>query len=109
MVQFFACYSACQNPHDGKDKLAGGTLNEESDRPTPAPTTIHAPTPAIAPIIAPLVASDPADSFVVRYSEDDLQRIVRTIFEARPLFFLALASVPLPSLCKMVNLVNTQG
>ena len=79
MAQSFARRSPCQNPHDGKDKLAGGTPTEGSDRRTPAPAASRAPTPAVAPVVAPLAASGSADSSVVRYLEDDLQRIFRTV------------------------------
>ena len=79
-----------------KDKLTGGTPTKDSNRCIPASITTHAPTFAIALIIAPLVASDSADSSIVTYSEDNLERIVRTIFEARPLPLPALAPVPAP-------------
>ena len=85
MAQSSACRSPCQNPHDGKDELAGGTPTEGSDRRTPAPAASRAPTPAVAPVIAPLAAFGSADSSVVRYSEDDLQRIFRTVLDSKPL------------------------
>ena len=71
MAQSSACHNPRQNPHNGKDKLAGGTSTEGSDRRTPAPGAPHAPTPAVAPVVAPLAASSSTDSSVVRYSKDD--------------------------------------
>ena len=72
MAQSSARCSPRQNPHNGKDKLAGGTLTKRNDRRTPTPAATRAPTPAVAPVIAPLAASCSADSSVVKYSEDDL-------------------------------------
>ena len=76
--------SSCQNLHDGKEKLAGGTPTEGSNHCTLAPTAIRAPTPAAALVVAPLAASSSANSSVVRYLEDDLQRIFRTILNCKP-------------------------
>ena len=74
MAQFSACCNPCQNPlFDIEDELASRTPIESSNRCTPAPTTTHAPTLAVALIVAPFAAFGSADSFVVRYSEDDLQ------------------------------------
>ena len=92
MTQCSARCSPCQNPHDGKDKLAGGTPIEGNDHRTPVPVPSRAPTPAVASVVAPLVASDSADSSVVKYSEDDLQQILKTFLDSRP-----LASVPAPA------------
>ena len=85
MARSSARRSPRQNPHDGEDELAGGTPTEGSDRCTPAPAASRAPTPAVAPGIAPLAASGFADSSVVRYLKDDLQRILRTVLDSRPL------------------------
>ena len=83
MVQSSACRSPCQNPHHGENKLAGGTLNEDSNCCTPAPAATLAPTPAASIVVAPFAASGSADSFVVRYLEDDLQRILRIVLDFR--------------------------
>ena len=83
MSQSSVCCNLCQNPHNGKDELAGRTPTKGSDRRTPVSAVTRAFTPAVAPVIALLVVSGPADSSVVRYLEDDLQQIVRTIFEAK--------------------------
>ena len=79
-----ACRSLCQNPYDGKDELAGGTPTDCSNRRTPAPVATCAFTSAAAIVLAPLIASGSADSFAVRYSEDDLQLIVKTVLDFRP-------------------------
>ena len=92
MARSFACRSPCQNPHDGKDELAGGIFTEGSDRRTPAPAASRGPTPAIALVVAPLAASGSADSSMVRYLEDDLQQILRTVLDSRP-----LAPIPAPA------------
>ena len=84
MARSSARRSPRQNPHDGEDELAGGTPTEGSDRRTPAPAASRAPTPAVAPVIAPLAASGLANSSVVRYLEDDLQRILRIVLDSRP-------------------------
>ena len=96
MTRFSACQSPRQNPHDGKDEFAGGNFTEGSDRRTPPSAATHASIPFVTPIIAPLAASGSANSFVIRYLKDDLQRIVKTIFEGRPLFLPAPASVLAP-------------
>ena len=80
---------------DGQDKLVGGNSTKGSDHCTPALGAICAPIPAVASVVAPLVAFGFANSFIIRYSEDDLQRIVKTIPEARPLS--PSASVPVPA------------
>ena len=85
MAWSFAYRSPWQNPHNGKDELAGKTPTEGSNCCTPAPAAIRAPTPAAALIIAPLVASGSADSSVIRYSEDDLQQILKTVLDSRSL------------------------
>ena len=83
-----------QNLYDNKDKLASWTPTEGSNCRTPAPTTTRAPISAVASVVAPLVASGFTDSSMVRYLEDDLQRIVKTILEARLLLALPLAPIP---------------
>ena len=92
MAQSSACRSPRQNLHNGKDKLGGRTPTEGSDRRTLAPTASRAPTPAVTPIVAQLATSGSANSSVVRYLEDDLQRILRTVLDSRP-----LALVPAPA------------
>ena len=92
MAQSSACRSPCQNLHDGEDKLAGGTPTKGSDRCIPAPAASRALTPAVAPVVTPFAASGSANSSVVRYSEDDLQWILRTVLDFRP-----LAPIPAPS------------
>ena len=84
MAQSSARRSSRQNLYNGENKLAGGTPTKGSDRCTLAPAATRAPTPAIAPIVAPLIASGPVNFFLVRYSEDDLQRIFRTVLDFRP-------------------------
>ena len=96
MAQSSVCCSLCQNYYDGKDKLAAKMPTKSSNRCTPAPAATRALTPAAAPVVVPLVAFRFANSSMVRYLEDNLQRIVRTIFEARPLLSLAPAPVPAP-------------
>ena len=91
MARSSARYSPCQNPYNGENELVGGTPTEGSDRRTPALATSRAPTPAVAPFVAPLAASGSADSSVVRYLEDDLQRILKIVLDSRP-----LAPVPAP-------------
>ena len=98
MAQSSVCCSPCQNLHNGKDKLAGKTPTKGSNRCTPAPATTHAPTTAIIPFAALVAAFGSADSSVVKYLEDDLQRIIRTILEARPLLLPAPAPIPAPVL-----------
>ena len=92
MAQSSAHRSPRQNPHDGKDKLAGGTPIKGSDHRTPAPATSRALTPAVALVVAPLAVFGSADSSVVRYSKDDLRRILRIVLDSRP-----LAPVPAPA------------
>ena len=96
MARFSARRSPCQNSHDGKDKLASGTPTKDSNRCIYAPATTRAPILAVAPIVAPLIAFGSADSFMVGYLEDELQRIVKTILGAKPLTLLAFSSVPAP-------------
>ena len=91
MARSSACRSPCQNPHNGEDKLAGGTPTNGSDRRTPAPAATHAPTPAAVPVVASLAAFGSANSFVVRYLEDDIQQILRTVLDSR-----SPAPVPAP-------------
>ena len=84
MAQSSACRSPCQNSHDGKDEVAGGTPTKGSDRRTLTPAATRTPTSATVPVVAPLAASGSANSSRVRYSKDDLQRIFRTVFDSRP-------------------------
>ena len=85
MARSSARCSPCQNSHDGKNELAGETPTKGSDRRTSAPAASRAPTPAIALVVALLAASGSADSSVIRYSEDDLQRILKTVLDFRPI------------------------
>ena len=91
MAWFSACCISRQNSHNGKDELAGRTPTKDSDYCTPIPFATCTFTPAIALVVAPLVASGSNHFFVVGYSEDNLQRILRTILDFRP-----LALVPAP-------------
>ena len=92
IAQSSACCSLTQNLFfDGEDELAGGTPTEGSNRCTFAPVATYAFTPAVALVIAPLATSGSANSSVVRYAEDDLLRILRTVLDSRP---LALVSAP---------------
>ena len=84
MAQSPACCSPCQYPHDGEDELIGGTRNERNNRRTTAPAATYALTPVVASVISLLVASGSADSSMVRYLEDDLQRIIRTVLDSKP-------------------------
>ena len=84
MAWSFARHSPCQNPHNGKDKLVGGTLTKSSNRRTPAPAATRALTPAAILVVASFAAFGSADSSVVRSSEDDLQRIFKTVFDSKP-------------------------
>ena len=83
IAQFFACCSLCQNPHNGIDKLVGGTSIKDSDRCTPFPAATRAPTLAAAPVVAPLIVFGSADFSVVRYLEDKLQQILGTVLKSR--------------------------
>ena len=87
--------SPCRNSlPTGKDEPAGPAPTEGSDTYTPAPAVSRAPTPAPAPAPAPPLAPAPVDAdATVRYSEADLQRILRTVLEVRP---LAPAPAPQP-------------
>ena len=77
-----------------KDKPAGPAPTESSDTYTPAPVMSRAATPAPASAPAPPLALAPVDADATfRYSEADLQRIFRTVLEARP---LAPAPAPQP-------------
>ena len=90
MAQSSTCYNLCQNPHDGKDKLAGGNPTESSDCCMPVPAAIRAFTPTVAFVISPLAASSSVNSSMVRYFKDDLQRILKTVLDSR-------LSVPVPA------------
>ena len=91
MARSSTCRSSHQTPHNGKDKLAGRTPNKGSNHHNPAPAATRASTPAVVPVVAPLAAFSSANSSVVRYSEDDLQRILRTVLD-----FGAPEPVPAP-------------
>ena len=92
MAQSSARCSPRQNLYDGKDELAGGNPTEGIDHRSPAPAASLASTLAVAPVVAPLAASGSVNSSVVRYLEDDLQRILRTVLDSRP-----LAPIPAPA------------
>ena len=97
MARSSARCNPCQNPHNGKDELAGGTLTKDIDRCAPVPTTTRAFTPAIALVIALFVASGSADFSVVRYLADELQRILKTVLDFRPpasVLALVVAATP---------------
>ena len=84
MARSSARCSFCQNPlFDGKDEFAGKTPTKGSNCRTTVCAAIHAPTPAVAPAIAPLAPFGSANSSVVRYLEDDLQRILRTVLDSK--------------------------
>ena len=71
-------------PPTGKDKLTGSALTEGSDTYTPAPVVSHAQTPASTLAPALLLALAPIDpNATVRYSDADLQQILKTVQEAR--------------------------
>ena len=94
MAQSSARRSPRQNPlFDNKDKLADGTPTYGNERRTPVFVATRPPIPAVAPVIPPLVAFGFVNSSVVKYLEDDLQRIVKTILEARPFFSFTHAPV----------------
>ena len=77
-----ACRSLCQNPPPtGKDELASLAFIDGSDTYIPALAVSRTPIPALsaAPALAPAAINS-----TVRYLEADLQRILRTVLEARP-------------------------
>ena len=92
MARSFACFSSRQNPHNGKDEFAGGTPIQGSNCCTPVSAVTYTSIPAVAPVVAPLVVSGSANSSVVRYLKDDLQQILRTVLDSRP---LALVLAPI--------------
>ena len=97
MAQSSARCNSCQNPHDGKDKFASGTFTKVIDRRIPALATTRAPTLTVVPVVAPLAAFGSANSFVVRYLKDDLQRILRIVLDSRsPVSFPAVVVVAAP-------------
>ena len=65
MARSSARRSPCQNLHDSKDELAGGTPTKGSDRLTSAPVATRAPTLAVVPVLTPLATSGSANSSVV--------------------------------------------
>ena len=80
-----ACYSLHWNPFPtGKDELAGAALTKGSGTPTSIPVVSCAPIPALTAAFAPLLASATAD-LAARYLAKDLQKILKTILEARAL------------------------
>ena len=87
MARLLACRSPCRNPPlTGEDEPADPAPTEDSDTYIPALTVSRAQTPAPAPILAPPLALAPVDAnATVRYSKADLQRIFKTVLEARPL------------------------
>ena len=85
MVPSSTCRSPCQNPHNNKDKLAGGTLTKCSNCCTPAPAATCASTPYFALIVTLFAAFGSANSSMIRYLEDDLQQILKTVSNFRPL------------------------
>ena len=100
MAQSSAYCNPCQNSHNGKDELAGGTPTEDSDRCTPAPTATRAFTPAVTPVIARLVASGSADLSRVRYLMMTSNRLSRPslksdFFFSRLLHLFRLMLLPL--------------
>ena len=99
MARFFTCCSPGQNsPFNGKDKLASGIPTKDSNCCTPAPVASYVSTPVIVlvPIVPPLIISGSANSSVVKYLKDKLQRIVKTILKARPLSLPPTIPVPAP-------------
>ena len=96
MGQSSACRSSHQNLHHSKDELVGKNSTKGNNRYISTPAVTRAPTPAVAPIFAPLATSGSANSSVVRYSKNDLQQIVRIIFEAGLLLSPVFAPVPAP-------------
>ena len=79
-----ACRNPCRNSYKDKDKLASKTPTKGSNCYTPAFAATRAPPPIVAPVVSPFVAFGSADPFVVRYQEDDLQRIFKTVLDSRP-------------------------
>ena len=59
MARSFTSCSPCQNLHDSKNELAGGTPIKGNNRCTPAFTATHALTPAVIPVVAPLLLLAP--------------------------------------------------
>ena len=97
MAWFFTCYNPCQNSHNGKNKLTGKTPTKDSNRYTSAPAAIRVTTPVVAPVLILFAISGFANSSMIRYLEDNLQRIFRTILDFRPLapiLALVVAAVP---------------
>ena len=92
MAQSCACSSPSHTFHNYKDELAGGTFTKDSNCCTLVSAASSVLTSAIVPVIAPLVAFGSADSSVVKYLEDDLQWILRTVLVSRP-SFLVLALI----------------
>ena len=82
MARLSAHRSSCQNPFStGENEPAGSALIKGSDTYTLAPAISRAPTPAPP---ATLVFAPAAVNSTVKYSEADLQQILRTVLETRP-------------------------
>ena len=97
MAQSSARCSPRQNPHDGKDELARGTPTNGSNRCIQVSAATRDATAAAVSVIALLATSGFADSSVVRYLEDELQRIFRTVLDSRhPASFLVSVIAPAP-------------
>ena len=92
MARPLACHSLCRNPSPtGKDEPASPTPTESSDTYTPAFAVSCAPTHTAPAALLPVLIPAAVNS-TVRYSEADLQRIVKTVLETKP---PAFASQPL--------------
>ena len=92
MAQSFDRRSSRQNPQNGKDKHAGKISTKGSNRCTLATAVTCTPIPTAALIVAPLAAFGSADSSMVKYWEDNLQWILKTVLDSR-LFALIPAPV----------------
>ena len=91
MGRSWACRSSCCNPPViAKDELVGPAPTEGSDPYISALAALHDSTPAPPPAL-PFTSTFAID-WTVEYSKTDLQRIFRTVLEAKP---LAFASQPL--------------
>ena len=95
MARPLACHSPCRNLFPtSKDELASPAPTKGSDTYTLTLAISHALTSVLAPAPALPLGSAPVDANrMVKYSEADLQRILRTVLEARP---PALAPAPQP-------------
>ena len=83
MASPLASRSPCQNPPPtSKDEPAGPAPTEGGDTYTPAPVVSRTPTSAPPAALIPTLAPAAVDS-TVRYSEADLQRIIKIVLETR--------------------------